>query len=83
MVFQFNVDGLGNTEIRSVSETIQEAMKRSDLFDEPEKLSAIDGTKSVVTSKLLVILKGKREDNWNVRAARHDVNGFIKVVGGK
>lgn len=83
MTFEFNLRDNENTDVRSESENIQEAMKRSNLFDKPQKASAIDGTKMVITPTLLVVLKGVKDSNWETSAAKSDVLKFINALDKK
>lgn len=83
MLFEFNKGNDSSTDIRSESENIQEAMRRSNLFDKPQKASSIQGTKMVITPTLLVVLKGVSESNWSSSSAKSDVVKFVNALENK
>ena len=83
LIFEFNKDDNNSTIIKSKSNTIQEAMKKSDLFGKPQDVPSIKGTKMVLTPNHLVVLKGPIVDNWDNDAAKRDVNKFVDAVNKK
>lgn len=83
MLFEFNVLGNNNTDIRSKSETIQEAMQRSNMFDKPKDVPSIQGTKMVITQNHLIILKGIKDSNWSYETAKNEVDKFINALNRK
>lgn len=82
-VFEFNKDDNNGTAIKSKSNTIQEAMQKSDLFDKPQDAPTIQGTKMVLTPNHLVMIKGAISENWNTEAAKRDVSKFVDAVNKK
>lgn len=80
MLFEFNNLKNNDTDIRSKSENIQEAMMRSNIFDKPKEAPAIQGTKMVITHSHLIILKGDKDSNWDSDTAKRDVEKFINAL---
>ena len=80
IVFEFNYDGNGNTDFRSESKSIQDALRRSNLFEDPENASDIEGTKCFVQKNKLITMKGCKESNWDASSAKSDVIGFINAL---
>lgn len=80
IVVEFNYDGNGNTDYRSQSENIQEALRRSNLFEDPENASDIDGTKLFIQKNKLIALKGESDSNWDAVSAKSDVTSFINAI---
>lgn len=80
MLFGFNDKGDNSTDIRARAENIQEAMRRSGMFDRPKEAPSIEGTKMVITSSCLVALKGAKESNWTLECAKSDVSKFINAL---
>lgn len=80
IIIEFNYEGNGNTDFRSGSKSIQEALKRSNLFEDPENATDIEGTKSFIQKNKLITLKGCNESNWGADSAKSDVNEFINAL---
>lgn len=80
IVMEFNYEGNGNTDFRSQSNCAQEALRRSNLFEDPENAPEIEGTKIFVQRNKLIALKGEKESNWDVVSAKSDVIEFVKSL---
>ena len=80
IIVEFNYDGNGNNDFRSESADIQEALRRSNLFEDPENAKEVEGTKLFIQKNKLIALKGGKDSNWNATSAKSDVSGFIDAL---
>lgn len=80
IIVEFNYEGNGNNDFRSESADIQEALRRSNLFEDPENAKEVEGTKLFIQKNKLIALKGSKDSNWNATSAKSDVTGFIDAL---
>lgn len=79
IVFKMDFNASNNTEFKSDSETIQEAMKKSNLFDSPDDANEIQ-SKVIWTKNLIIIIKNDEEEFWTDKYANRDVNNLVKSI---
>ena len=71
------------TEFKSNSVTLVGAMAKTGLFEEPESSVSINGTKLVVSSSKVVIIKSSEKHLWKPRAAFDDVSKIMDFIADK
>lgn len=67
-------------DIRSKSDSLQEAVKRSNLFEHPEGVQDIPGTSILLVKNKILILKTQNAEYWSEDAVRNDVNKIISSL---
>lgn len=79
IVFKMDFNASNNTEYKSDSETIQEAMRKSNLFDSPDDANDIQ-SKVIWTQNLIIIIKNNEEEFWTNEYANRDVSNLVKSI---
>lgn len=67
-------------EIRSNSNDLQEAMRRTNLFEHPDASQEIPGTTIVLSANKIVILKTSDEAQWTEDAIAEDIDKIIVSI---
>ena len=67
-------------EIRSNSNDLQEAMRRTNLFEHPDASQEIPGTTIVLSANKIVILKTSDETQWTEDAIVEDIDKIIVSI---
>lgn len=80
IVFDMNFDAISSTEYRSESGTMQEALRKTNLFDSPEDATTIENTKVVWTGNYVIVMKGENQSLWSEKASKVDVDNLIESV---
>ncbi|MBR0166121.1 MAG: hypothetical protein IJQ13_04505 [Prevotella sp.] len=80
IVFDMNFDAASSTEYRSDSVTMQEALKKTNLFDSPEEATTVKNTKVVWTDNYVIVMKGEDSDLWSEKASKSDVDNLIESI---
>lgn len=76
IVFEFLLNDSGNTEFKSESKTMQEAVEKTKLFDKPYSATDEMFTKTIISGNKVIIVKSSNKDVWNNSAAEKDVKGI-------
>lgn len=82
VVFEMKLNASSNTEYKSESDNMQEAMKKSDLFDNPKEATEIK-SKIIWGRNLVVIIKCSDNELWTENAAKADVNALMESIAEK
>lgn len=80
VVFELGINASSNTEYKSSSETMQEAMKKTNLFDTPEDATEITSSKMLWFKNYVIVIKADEESLWSDKAARKDVDNLLKSI---
>lgn len=80
VVFKMNFEGHSSTEFRAESESMQEAMRMTELFDKPEDATTITSTKIVWEGNTVIIIKGESQMLWDERASKTDVDNLLRSI---
>ncbi|WP_333615551.1 hypothetical protein [Bacteroides pyogenes] len=80
IVFEMDFNASGNTEYKSNSETMQEAMRKTQMFDHPEHATSISNTKLIWKDNIVVVIKSDKTSLWDEDAALSDVNNLISSI---
>lgn len=83
IVFQLDFNSSNNTDYRSLSSSMQEAMKRTNLFDNPQDASDITSTKVIVNKNTIIVIKGDDAELWQDKSAKTDVSNIISSIEGR
>lgn len=76
IVGDFGINGNNNTESRSESQNLNEAIAKTNLFDQPELLQPIDNTKIIIGQDKFVVIKGQFA-GWTEKDAESDVKKIV------
>lgn len=76
IVGDFGINGNNNTELRSESQNLNEAIAKTNLFDQPELLQPIDNTKIIIGQDKFVVIKGQLA-GWTEKNAESDVKKIV------
>ena len=79
IVFEMGFNSSSNTDYKSESESMQEAMKKTNLFDNPEQASEIS-SKVIWSRNLVVVIKCNEGSYWSEKAAKNDVDNLMKSI---
>lgn len=79
MVGDFGLNANNNTEFKSESLTINEAIAKTNLFDKPSDLQPIQNTKIILGNGKMVIIKGE-DASWSEKDAEDDVRKILSSM---
>lgn len=80
IVFDMNFDAASGTEYRSDSATMQEALRKTNLFDSPEDATTVTRTRVVWTANNVIVMKGEDPALWSEKASKADVDNLIESI---
>ena len=75
---KFNIPN--KDEIRSESADINEAMKRTNLFENPSEANIVSGTKIIISDSKIIIIKEDKEGQWTEESANSDIHKVVKSI---
>ena len=64
IIMELNYNSSNNTEFKSESTSMAEAMSKTNLFDEPNDAMSIHTTRIFSQNNKIIIIKGEEEDLW-------------------
>ena len=67
-------------EYRSVSPTLQEAMRRTNLFKGEENPGNVPGTSVILSKNYIIIIKNNDAEQWTEDVAVKDVRVVVDAV---
>lgn len=67
-------------EYRSVSPTLQEAMRRTNLFKGEENPGNVPGTSVILSKNYIIIIKNNDDEQWTEDVAVKDVRVVVDAV---
>lgn len=67
-------------EIRSESISIGEAMKRTNLFENPLEANTIPATKIIISNNKIIIIKDNAPKQWTEESANNDIHKVVKSI---
>lgn len=67
-------------ETRALSKDLQEAMRRTNLFEGNDMPKEIPGTTIILSKNKIVILKNCDENQWSENAVKTDINNIITSI---
>ena len=67
-------------EYRSVSPTLQEAMRRTNLFKGEENPGNVPGTSIILSKNYIIIIKNDDAEQWTEEVAIKDVRDVVDAV---
>ena len=79
MVAEFGFNGDNNTTFESKVSTMNEAIAKTNLFDAPNELQPINGTKFIIGNGRVVIIKGI-DASWSEKDAETDVKKILSTL---
>lgn len=77
IIMELNYNSSNNTEFKSESTSMAEAMSKTNLFDEPNEAMPIHTTKIFSQNNKIIIIKGGEEDLWTNKSAQNDIDNFL------
>jgi hypothetical protein len=82
IVFELNIDSLNKDEIRAKSIDVQDALKRTNLFEKEkrESLHNFIGTNIILAGNKVVIIKDNNLSEWTLYKLEKDIEKIIKPV---
>lgn len=79
IVGEFGLNANNNTEFKSESPTINDAIAKTNLFDKPNDLQPIQNTKIILGNGTIVIIKGECA-SWSEKDAEEDVRRILSSM---
>lgn len=77
IIMELNYNSSNNTEFKSESTSMREAMSKTNLFDEPDEAMPIHTTRIFSQNNKIIIIKGEEEDLWTNKSAQNDIDIFL------
>lgn len=77
IIMELNYNSSNNTEFKSESTSMGEAMSKTNLFDEPDEAMPIHTTRIFSQNNKIIIIKGEEEDLWTNKSAQNDIDIFL------
>lgn len=80
IVFELNVNSLNKDDIRTSSNDIYEAFKRTNLFenDKNEPLHSFAGTNIILIKNKIVLIKDNNLSEWTLDKVENDIEKIVK-----
>ena len=77
IIMELNYNSSNNTEFKSESTSMAEAMSKTNLFDEPNDAMSIHTPRIFSQNNKIIIIKGEEEDLWTNKSAQNDIDNFL------
>ena len=77
IIMELNYNSSNNTEFKSESTSMAEAMSKTNLFDETNDAMSIHTTRIFSQNNKIIIIKGEEEDLWTNKSAQNDIDNFL------
>lgn len=70
-------------EYRSISQSINEALEKTNIFDKSNEITSALGTNIVINRNKVILIKDNDQKQWDNDAASHDVSKIIASIANK